>query len=41
MRAAVEKEYPDEEAHLPECERFGRIPSSVEKLLWDHKQEKF
>eukprot|EP00973_Karenia_brevis_P090835 12404518-Karenia_brevis.AAC.1 len=28
MRIAVEKEYPDEEKHLPECDRLGIIPSS-------------
>ena len=40
IRAAFEKEYPNEEKHLPECDRLGKIPSSVEKLLWDYEQEK-
>ena len=40
MHAAVEKEYPGEEKHVPECDRLGEIPSSVEKLLWDYEEEK-
>eukprot|EP00973_Karenia_brevis_P047573 6602714-Karenia_brevis.AAC.1 len=40
MRIAVEKEYPDAEKHLPECDCLGIIPSSVEKLFWEHEREK-
>eukprot|EP00973_Karenia_brevis_P020977 2884795-Karenia_brevis.AAC.1 len=38
MRIAVEKEYPDEEKHLPESDRTGMIPTSVEKLLREHER---
>eukprot|EP00973_Karenia_brevis_P038529 5317010-Karenia_brevis.AAC.1 len=40
MRAAVEKEYPDEEKHLPGRDCHDRIPPSVEKFLREHEQEK-
>ena len=39
MRAAVEREYPEEEAAVPETERMGTIPRSIHQLLEESEME--
>ena len=39
MRAAVEREYPEEEAAVPETERMGTIPRSIHQLLEESEKE--
>ena len=40
MRAAVEREYPETEGHLPEEQREGHIPQSLLKMLREADEEK-
>ena len=39
MRAAVEKEYPETEAHVPEERRQGSIPQSILDVLKEVEEE--
>ena len=40
MRAAVEREYPEHQGHLPEEEREGHIPKSLLTMLREAEEEK-
>jgi hypothetical protein len=39
MRAAVEREYPDTEGHLPEAQRQGHVPESLLRQLKEAEEE--
>ena len=40
MRAAVDKHYPEREAHLPEDERQGVLPPSIQQVLKEEEDER-
>ena len=40
MRAAVQKQYPEQEGHLPESEREGTLPPSILQLLQEREDER-
>ncbi len=40
MRAAVQKQYPEQEGHLPESERQGTLPPSILQLLQEREDER-
>ena len=40
MRAAVQKQYPEQEGHLPEPERQGTLPPSILQLLQEREEER-
>ena len=39
VRNAVQREYPETEAHTPEPERLGHIPPSIEAMLDETEKE--
>ena len=40
MRAAVQKQYPEREGHLPESDREGELPPSIVQLLEEREHER-